>query len=118
MIQPTDHRGPERDHPDRDGQCSNAPGQQPQSAEAALAALEGETEEDLGNILISGSSSNAQIYLRDVATIERGYRQPANSFLRFDGHSAIGIGISTVTGGNVVAMGEALKTPPAPTRSR
>jgi multidrug efflux pump subunit AcrB len=69
-----------------------------------------ESEEDLGNILISGSSSNAQIYLRDIATITRGYREPASNFLRFDGEPAIGIGISTVSGGNVVVMGEALKT--------
>ena len=68
-----------------------------------------ETEEDLGNIMISGSSSSAQIYLRDIATITRGYREPASNFLRFDGEPAIGIGISTVSGGNVVVMGEALK---------
>ncbi len=67
-----------------------------------------ETEEDLGNIMIAGSST-AQIYLRDIATITRGYREPASNFLRFDGEPAIGIGISTVSGGNVVAMGEALK---------
>ena len=68
-----------------------------------------ETEEDLVSILISGSSSRAQIYLRDVATISRGYREPANNYLRFDGEPAIGIGVSTVSGGNVVAMGELLK---------
>ncbi len=68
-----------------------------------------ETEEDLGNILISGSTRSAQIYLRDIATITRGYREPASNLLRFDGEPAIGIGISTVSGGNVVVMGEALK---------
>lgn len=68
-----------------------------------------ESEEDLGAILISGSSSNAQIYLRDVATIQRGFLEPPNNVLRFDGEPAIGIGISTVSGGNVVAMGEKLK---------
>jgi len=68
-----------------------------------------ESEEDLGAILISGSSSNAQIYLRDVATIQRGFLEPPNNLLRFDGEPAIGIGISTVSGGNVVVMGEKLK---------
>ena len=68
-----------------------------------------ESEEDIGNILISGSSSNAQIFLRDVASIDRGYRDPPRNLLRFDGAPAIGIGISTVSGGNVVAMGEKLK---------
>ncbi len=68
-----------------------------------------ESEADLGAIVISGSSSNAQIYLRDVATIERGFLDPPSTLLRFDGEPAIGIGISTVSGGNVVAMGDKLK---------
>ena len=68
-----------------------------------------ENEEDLGNILISGSTSSAQIYLRDIATIRRGFLEPPRSLLRFDGHAAIGIGISTISGGNVVVMGELLK---------
>ena len=68
-----------------------------------------ESEADLGAILISGSTSNAQIYLRDVATIERGFLEPPSDLLRFDGQPAIGIGISTVSGGNVVAMGTKLK---------
>ena len=66
-------------------------------------------EEDIGNILISGSASDAQIYLRDIARVERGFREPARKLLRFDGNPAIGIGISTAAGGNVVAMGEKLK---------
>ncbi len=68
------------------------------------------SETDIANILISGSSSDAQIYLRDVATVRRGYREPANQLLRFDGNPAIGIGISTAAGGNVVTMGEKLKS--------
>ncbi len=68
-----------------------------------------ESEEDLGAILISGSGSNAQIYLRDVATIQRGFLEPPTNLLRFDGEPAIGIGVSTVSGGNVVVMGERLK---------
>jgi multidrug efflux pump subunit AcrB len=68
-----------------------------------------DSEADLGAIMISGSSSNAQIYLRDVATIERGLLETPSDLLRFDGKQAIGIGISTVSGGNVVAMGDKLK---------
>ncbi len=68
-----------------------------------------ESEEDLGDILISGSSSSAQIYLRDVAEIRRGFLEPPRNLLRFDGEPAIGIGISTISGGNVVVMGELLK---------
>ena len=68
-----------------------------------------DSEADLGAIMISGSNSNAQIYLRDVATIERGLLEPPSDLLRFDGKQAIGIGISTVSGGNVVTMGDKLK---------
>jgi len=68
-----------------------------------------DSEEDIANILISGSDSDAQIYLRDIAEIRRGYREPANKLLRFDGKLAIGIGVSTAAGGNVVTMGEKLK---------
>ena len=50
-----------------------------------------------------------QIYLRDLARIWRGYVEPQNTMIHYDGMPAIGIGISTVPGGNVVSMGTALK---------
>jgi multidrug efflux pump subunit AcrB len=68
-----------------------------------------DSEADISNILISGSASKAQIYLRDIATVRRGYKEPATKLLRFDGNPAVGIGISTIAGGNVVTMGEKLK---------
>ena len=46
--------------------------------------------------------------LRDVARVERGYVDPQDRILRYDGNLAIGLGVSTVSGGNVVAMGEAI----------
>ena len=64
--------------------------------------------EQFESILISGSSAR-QIYLRDVANVRRGYVEPQTSLIRYDGYPAIGLGISTVSGGNVVKMGEALK---------
>ena len=68
------------------------------------------TVEDFESILIRGLRSGSQIYLRDVADVSRGYAEPPDNFMRYDGKSAIGLGISTVSGGNVVTMGEALKT--------
>ena len=65
--------------------------------------------DDLGNILLSGGAGQAQIYLRDVATIRRGFKEPPDRLLRFDGQQAIGLGISTAAGGNVVTMGQALE---------
>jgi multidrug efflux pump subunit AcrB len=59
--------------------------------------------------LIIRGSGGQQILLRDVATIRRDYLDPQNTILRFDGKLSIGLGISTVAGGNVVTMGEALR---------
>ncbi len=60
------------------------------------------------SILIS-SGGDEQIYLRDVANVRRGYVDPQDHLIRYDGREAIGLGISTVAGGNVVRMGEALE---------
>ncbi len=65
--------------------------------------------EEIGDLLITGHGSGQQIYLRDVATVRRGYQEPPTRVLRFDGKAAIGLGISTVSGGNVVTMGEAVE---------
>jgi multidrug efflux pump subunit AcrB len=66
------------------------------------------TVEQFESILISGGGEQ-QIYLRDVANVRRGYIEPQTNLIRYDGATAIGLGISTVSGGNVVNMGEALK---------
>jgi multidrug efflux pump subunit AcrB len=65
--------------------------------------------EEFESLLIRGVAGGQQIRLRDVATVRRGYVEPANPVLRFDGNPAVGLGISTVAGGNVVTMGEALR---------
>ena len=66
------------------------------------------SEQQFGDLLISRGSGNQLVYLRDVATIKRGYKEPATTKLRFNGKKAVGLGISTVMGGNVVTMGDAL----------
>ena len=68
-----------------------------------------ESEQDFGELLISTLGSGRQVFLKDVASIRRGYRDPAASLLFYDGERAIGLGIATVEGGNVVAMGEAVE---------
>lgn len=60
---------------------------------------------EFGNILITGDS-RGQIFLRDVADVRRGYREPPTHLIYHDGNPAIGMGISTVSGGNVVTMGD------------
>ncbi len=65
--------------------------------------------EEIGNLLISGPPSRRVIYLKDIATIRRDYLDPPSQILRYDGKTAIGIAISTVLGGNVVTMGQAME---------
>ena len=64
---------------------------------------------EIEGLLITGHTSDQQIYLRDVGTVRRGYVEPPQKVLRYDGNVAIGLGISTVAGGNVVTMGEAVE---------
>lgn len=65
--------------------------------------------EDFESLLVHGGDGR-QFYLRDIAEVRRGYVEPAASEIRFDGRAGIGLGISTVSGGNVVTMGEAIQT--------
>ncbi len=67
------------------------------------------TVKQFENLLISGEGSESQIFLKDVANVRRGYVEPPVRVMRYDGHRAIGIGISTVKGGNAVVMGDAVK---------
>ena len=67
-----------------------------------------ESVESMADLIISEAGAKALIRLGDVATIERAYQDPATNKLRFDGQPAVGIAISTVIGGNVVTMGEAI----------
>jgi multidrug efflux pump subunit AcrB len=66
------------------------------------------SDEQFESLLIRGGEGR-QIYLRDVATVRRGYVDPQNTIIRYDGRTGIGLGISTVSGGNVVTMGDALE---------
>jgi multidrug efflux pump subunit AcrB len=63
---------------------------------------------ELENILLTGVRSGSQTYLKDIADIRRGYVEPQKNVLRYDGNTGIGLGISTVSGGNVVVMGDAI----------
>ena len=61
-----------------------------------------------GNMLLSAEAGKL-IYLKDVATIRRDYVDPPREILRVNGKPAVGLAISTVLGGNVVKMGEAVR---------
>jgi len=67
---------------------------------------------------ISGEKAIADLYiagaqgrlfrLGDIAKVSRGYREPASNRMLFNGQPAIGLGVSTEKGGNVVRMGAAI----------
>ena len=65
--------------------------------------------EDMLELVIGSDRTGRQLFLKDVATLERGDREPPRRLLRYDGKPAIGLGISNVQGGNVVTMGEGVR---------
>jgi multidrug efflux pump subunit AcrB len=65
-----------------------------------------ESADDMLDLVIGSDQSGRQLFLRDVATIRRENQDPPRRLLRYDGKPAIGIGVSTVLGGNVVTTGE------------
>lgn len=64
--------------------------------------------EQFKDLLISNKGGRL-IYLGDVANVRRGYVDPPTTMLRYDNEPALGMGISTVQGGNVVTMGQAVE---------
>jgi len=65
--------------------------------------------DDMLDLVIGSDSTGRQLFLRDVASLERGDEDPPRRLLRYDGKPAIGLGISTVQGGNVVTMGRGIR---------
>ena len=62
--------------------------------------------EAIENLVVSTTSSNTIVYLRDIATVSRDYVTPAEFEIRYNGEPAIALGVSNVIGANVVKMGE------------
>ncbi|MEH6403789.1 MAG: efflux RND transporter permease subunit [Sneathiella sp.] len=79
-----------------------------------------QTIEDIGNIVITpsaidllqnkGSSADtvggATIRIRDIATVRRGFVEPTNTIMHYNGRQAIGVSITNVSGSNVVDIGK------------
>ena len=66
----------------------------------------------INNLLVStqsgGHADDKIIYLKDIATVYRGYKSPTSKIIRYNGQPAIAMGVSNVAGGNVVVVGEAV----------
>ncbi len=68
-----------------------------------------EAVEQLRNMPIRGSSGN-QLRLGDIADIKRGYVDPPTVKVRHQGKQVIALGVSMSKGGDIIALGKALKT--------
>jgi multidrug efflux pump subunit AcrB len=77
-----------------------------------------ESVQDLGEQLLNSGKHGGMIRLKDVATISKGYVDPPQQLLHQNTSQSVGIGISTVSGGNVVNMGESVKSRLAELQSR
>jgi len=68
------------------------------------------SESQFRDLLVRGRmpGDDSLVYLGDVANIVRGYQEPPRNIVRHDGKPSVCIGVSTVEGGNVVRMGQAI----------
>ena len=67
-----------------------------------------ETEDQLRAMPIRGSSGQ-EFKLGDIATVKRGYTDPATVKVHHQGKPVIALGVSMAKGGDIIALGEALQ---------
>lgn len=63
--------------------------------------------QEIKDLLITGPKGPVRI--GDIAKVSRDYMDPPRNIMRFNGKKAIGMGISTIDGGNVITMGTSIK---------
>ena len=64
--------------------------------------------EQLRTMPIRGSSGN-QLRLADIAEVKRGYVDPPEVMVRHQGRQVIALGVSMAKGGDIIALGKALR---------
>jgi len=64
---------------------------------------------DLGELLVRSDNNGNLVFLKDIVEIEKGYSDPPSWVMQYNGRPALGLGIATVDGGNVVDMGRAVR---------
>lgn len=69
-----------------------------------------QSEQRIGDLLITSPATGGAFRLRDIAEIRRSYQDPPSQLMRSNGRPAIGMGISTIAGGNAVVMAESVQT--------
>ncbi|GLC94090.1 resistance-nodulation-cell division efflux transporter [Cupriavidus sp. TA19] len=65
--------------------------------------------EDLENLVLRGPNGIANIRLGDIAHVYRGYVDPTQTRMRFNGKDVIGLGISMQKGGDIIQLGKDLR---------
>lgn len=68
-----------------------------------------ESSDDIGKTIIQIPGSDNVQYLRDLATVSRGYIDPVSSKVSLSGKSGLSIAISMREGGNNILLGEQVK---------
>jgi multidrug efflux pump subunit AcrB len=68
-----------------------------------------ESIEDIQNSIIQIPGSRRALYLKDVATVRRDYRDPPESIVRSSSDRAIAIAVSMRKGGNNIELGRSIK---------
>ncbi|MCY3933374.1 MAG: efflux RND transporter permease subunit [Acidobacteria bacterium] len=66
--------------------------------------------DDIRRTLVTLPGSGETVYLGDIADIRRGYAEPARAKVRANGQPALVLAISMRTGGNIVRLGENIRT--------
>ncbi|QEZ46392.1 efflux RND transporter permease subunit [Cupriavidus oxalaticus] len=64
---------------------------------------------DLENLVLRGPNGIANIRLGDIAHVYRGYVDPTQTRMRFNGKDVIGLGISMQKGGDIIQLGKDLR---------
>ncbi|MCX6366557.1 MAG: efflux RND transporter permease subunit [Armatimonadetes bacterium] len=61
---------------------------------------------ELENLVVGASETGAPVYLRDVATVTRGFADPPSSLFRVSGAPSVGVSITMRKGGNISELGK------------
>lgn len=64
---------------------------------------------DLENLVLRGPNGIANVRLGDIAHVYRGYVDPPQTRMRFNGKDVIGLGISMEKGGDIIELGKNLR---------
>ena len=64
---------------------------------------------ELGQLIISDYGAKELIYLRDVATVSRGFQEVPSHINSVNGHRALTLGVSFASGFNVVEVGKVVR---------